>query len=60
MNLILFLSVVNTIPSSFESEKLRNTPRTEGLNKVQGSVNPGFVAGLPFPVPPNQIEILEF
>ena len=27
------------------------TPRTEGRHKVQGTVDPMFVAGLPFPVP---------
>ena len=32
------------------------TPRTEGRHKVQGSVDPMFAAGLPFPVP----EIPEF
>ena len=44
------------------SEKLQGwnclfqkTPRTEGWDKVQGSVDPKFAAGLPIPVP----EILE-
>ena len=36
---------------------LKKTPHgTEGRHKVQGSVDPMFAAGLPFPVP----EILEF
>ena len=34
----------------------RKTPRTEGRHKVQGSADPMFAAGLPFPVP----QILEF
>ena len=36
--------------------RFRRTPRTEARHKVQGSVEPMFAAGLPFPVP----EILEF
>ena len=38
------------------NNQFQKTPRTEGGDKVQGSVDPRFPAGLPFPVP----EILEF
>ena len=49
---------------TLKSEKLEKAvtvdfekhPRTEGRRKVQGSVDPIFAAGLPFPVP----KILEF
>ena len=52
-----------TYPSPFSQKNSRRlelsiskTPRPEGGDKVPGSVDPRFPAGLPFPVP----EILEF
>ena len=33
--------------------RFRKTPRTEGRHEVQGSVDPMFAAGLPFPLPEN-------
>ena len=50
-----FFQIKKTREGCNSNRRSQKAPRTEGGDKVQGSVDPRFPAGLPFPVP----EILE-